>query len=583
MEYNPREIAAVGGIWADPPSLNTWQWAEQNIDYSRVRNYDTEWKARYDANYMPYWRQILEWTTDPECREIWVWKCTRCGGSENMLLTTLRYVVAQAPVPTLYIGGQQQSVERFFEMRIKAGFGLSEQTAAAYRSARAREHEIMFPSMDLVATWPANRQAFKQSGYALILADEVSSWPDCSPDLLRERMANYAFPHLIGVSSSDAQQKRSSDNDPIIQEYENTDMCEWMCLDPKTGNRFKFEMGSVDSPYGLKWDRGAKSSDGVWDLRQVYDTAHYITPDGTRIDDKDRMIVVNTGVWTAGKIGLPKRRGARVTRFMVPFSVGSFGHIASAFLSAKEKGGDALRVFIYEYLAERWKEKIDTPRDDAIDQRILEYDKGGSFVECEKIKSFYIGKTLTQLLTVDVQKTHVWWVCRQWVTGGDSGLMDYGAAAMWEEIEAVGNKYKCFQIFVDNSYEKRSQEVLEESYYRKMIPCYGRAQLQMPYAKRILDPFEGKRGQGMNEIGTFTLNPNIFKSLLFDMIMGQSERKWHVYRGVEREYVRQVVAEECVDGEWTVRRGHSQNHMWDCEVLQLFGATFNQLHRLVTV
>ena len=582
MPFDTTEISAVCPAYAPPPELNVWQWADAEIDYSRARNYDTEWKARYDSGYMPYWKQVLEWTTDPDVREVWVWKCTRCGGSENGLLTTLRYHVAQSPVPCLYVGGQQQSVERFFESRIKAGFCLSDATQSAYRAARAREHEIMFPAMDLVATWPANRQAFKQSGYALILADEVSSWPECSTDLLRERMANYAFPHLVGVSSSDAQHKRNSDDDPIVQEYENTNCCEWMCKDPKTGNRFKFEMGGPDTPHGLKWDRAAKKDDKAWDLNKVQETAHYITPDGTRIEDKDRIAVIATGEWIATKQGLPKRMGARVTRFMVPFKVGSFGHIASAFLEATEKGKSALRVFVYEYLAEKWKEETVVARDDALDARSLEYGRGGVWHTVDRVAEQFAGKIPTTFLTVDVQKFHVWWLARSWMPGGDSGLVDWGSAASWEEIDEIATRVKADKILCDNSYAARQQEVYEESYQRRMIPCMGRSQAQFPFRLRQIDPFDGKTGGGRftDRVGEYTWNPDIFKELLLDMIMGQSERKWWVYKGVEREYVRQVLSEECVDGVWQVRRGRTQNHLWDCEVLQLLAATINGIHRL---
>jgi len=551
------------------------------VDYARVRTYDTEWKAAYDPEYMPYWKEVLESSIDPSVREVWVWKCTRCGGSENALLTVLRYHVAALPVPLLYVGGQQQSVERFMELRIKAGFALSDATEAAYRAARVREHEIMFPCMDMLCTWPTNKQAFKQSGYALVLADEVSSWPECSTELLRERVASYAFPHIIGVSSSDAQKKQKSEDDPIITEWEKTDRREWMCRDPVTGNPFIFRLGGTDTMDGVKWDSGAKRTSGEWDYARVVSSAHYITPDGTRIDELDRMKTVRTGQWVSSSdTGMPGRRGYRVTRFMVPFSVGSFGHIASAFLEAKRSGPRMMRTFVFEYLAEKWLDVIETPRDDAMDARILSYAKGEDFAKTEVIKQMYIGKPKTTFLTADVQKTHVWWLVREWIQGGDSGLLEYGTAALWEEIEAIGNRYQVHQIWVDNSYAQRAQEVMEEAYFRRMIPCYGRDQLELPFMLRLIDPFEGKRGGGRDKIGTYTWKPNVFKDLLFDMIKGESERRWYVYEAIEREYVRQMIAEERDPEGWHVRKGFTANHLWDCEVMQLLAATVNQIHRL---
>jgi phage terminase large subunit GpA-like protein len=135
----PDSIAAILPLLASPPRLNVWQWAEASIDYSRVRNYDTEWRGPYSADYMPYWREPMEAITDPDVREVWILKCSRAGGSENVLLTPLRYVVACAPQPILYVSGQEGSTGKFLETRIKPGFALAEGTREAYERARVRE------------------------------------------------------------------------------------------------------------------------------------------------------------------------------------------------------------------------------------------------------------------------------------------------------------------------------------------------------------------------------------------------------------------------------------------------------------
>ena len=133
-------IALLLSAYSPPPTLNPWQWAEANVDYSRARSYDTEWKGVYSADYMPYWKEPVEAAVDPDVREVWVLKCSRAGGSENLLLNLLRYGVACDPQPTLYLGGKIESVERFAQERIVRGMKLADSTDEAMREARVTEH-----------------------------------------------------------------------------------------------------------------------------------------------------------------------------------------------------------------------------------------------------------------------------------------------------------------------------------------------------------------------------------------------------------------------------------------------------------
>jgi hypothetical protein len=68
------------------------------------------------------------------------------------------------------------------------------------------------------------------------------------------------------------------------------------------------------------------------------------------------------------------------------------------------------------------------------------------------------------------------------------------------------------------------------------------------------------------------------------MLRGEHLRKWHVYRGIEEQYCKQVASEERVDGKWQTKRGHPNNHLWDCEVLQVLAATIDGiLHTTLSV
>jgi hypothetical protein len=266
-----------------------------------------------------------------------------------------------------------------------------------------------------------------------------------------------------------------------------------------------------------------------------------------------------------------------MNQFLLPFEFGSFGHIAVNFLESKQKGPASLRAFVYETLAEEWKQDVERAYDDAMIKREHDYQRGGEF------KHDIINTRGYVFVTVDVQKLHMWYVIREWFPGGHSRLIDWGSAAAWADISNLADKHKAVNVFIDNTYPKRSQEVYEISLQYKFVPVIAKDSLQaMPFVYREVDPYEGTtRQRASSRVATYVWNPNVFKPLVLDMVNGESVCQWWVWKGIEREYVRQVLSEECTsDGVWQTRRGYTQNHLWDCEVLQLLAATISGVHRI---
>lgn len=556
------------------PDLNVWQWCADKVDFSLAPNYDTPKHERFDPSFMPFWNEPAEAITDPSISEVTILKCARAGGSENILLNPIRYCVANMPQPILYVTGDQISAERFMEKRIKRGFRACPDANRHYKKAQATQHDISFPGCDLRVTWPKARQAFKQDGWALVLCDEVSLWPDFSSDMARKRTASYPFSHIVFLSSPDPAQKRSSDDDPIFLEHARGDQRVWECPDPKTGSPFVFLMGGRDS-FGLRWDQNAKTSDGRWDFDKVKASAHYITPDGTRIDNVDRMAIVRRGKWRATNQNAPANvRSYHVNAFMTPFKSGDFGEIACAFLQAKHRGASALRVFIYEYLAEKFSEHIERTPDEKLIALERDYNRG------EKITEFlpeYHNAVNAIIIGADVQKTHIWWTARQFVDGGDSGLVEFGNVATFDELAGIADKLGANRVLIDAHY--RQLEVFEACATFQFIPVEGRDNQSLPFVVKKIDPFEGTGSAGKQQIGLIQLQSDVFKSLLMDCMRGESEKKWWIPRGMPREYTRQITAEQKVDGRWELRRGYTQNHLFDCETYALVGAVYAKLFR----
>jgi len=457
---------------------------------------------------------------------------------------------------------------------------LAASTRRKLKAARQREHEIIFDDMPLFVTWPTSKTGFKQSGYSLILADEVSLFKGFSTDMMRRRTGNYTFSTIMGISSPDPSVKRPSDQDPIFIEHGLGDQRKWVMDDPAGNGGFSWGMGTGGRDgWGLKWDSTAKDSEtGEWDFRKVQETAHFVTPEGKRIDEPERRATTATGRWVSTNPNAPHGvRSYHINAFMIPFASCSFGEIAVAFLKAKHGGSVALRTFIYEYLAEPFALEVERTQDDQLYDRQGGYAKGSTLPE---VMDAYKGDLGGVIIGADVQKHWIWYSARYWTAGGDSGLVEWGKVDGFQELSEVADRLNAIRVIVDAGYRKL--ETYEAALQFRFIPILGResSRVNAPFKKQVIDPYEGTRNAGAGrEMGMYVIDVDLLKDILFDMMQGRSAQKWMLYQGIEAQYVRQVISEEKRDGKYGVRRGFKDNHQLDCENYSLFGAIQAGLYR----
>jgi len=560
----------------DPiPERVPWEWCRDEVDFGLAPNYPTEYSGPYDPEFLPFWKECLENVFDPRIREQAIWKCSQAGGTENVALNAIRFAVGCAPRRILYVWGDMHAAEDDFKERIVGGLECGKVTHDRLRAApRCVECRLEFDNMTVAGGWPKNKMVFKRNPWSLIIADEFSTYPGLTPGMIRRRCDTVPFSHILWLSSMDPQMKHASKRDPIYEEWLAGDQREWQVADPRTGRMFTMSM------LGLKWE--GKREDGTWDLKQVRESAYYETPDGTRIENADRMRLVRAGRWVPTNTDAPEwRRSYRVNTFLMPFKSGDFGSIAVAFLDAKAQGVAALKVFTYEHLAEVWEEGAERSDVVALRKRVGEYKQGQLLHEADIYRDIYVKKAHGVFVTADIQKETHWAVAREWIEGGDSGLLGYHHGMLIEDLRAFDTEHKASQVYVDNNYRRRSMEVYEACSRWQWMPTIGSDKLAIPFKRRTVDPFEGKQGQGNPEtqMHEITFDTDVFKSLLTDLICGRAVQQWYVYEGIVREYVQQVISEEKIDGIWQKRRGHPDNHLFDCEVLQLLCATVEGFYR----
>lgn len=569
-----RSIELLASLHTPKPELSVEQWATQEIDYSRNPSYDTPIKGFFDPAFLPIYAEPYAAILDKSITELVICKCSRAGASE-FALNSLRYLIANDPCPMLYVAGSEQSATRFFAERIKGSMPLSPTLSDKFKTAKITEHDIAFSDCLLRCTWQSNKNAFRQSGYKFIFADEISTWENVNTDVLRRRTETYAFSKVILLSSPDATAKRPSNEDPIFTEFDGTDKRKWHMPCPDCGKEFTFVLGTADSVEGLKFS--GKTEAGEWDYTTVAESAYYRLPCGHTLQEQDRLAVVAKGSWQATQTARQGSvRGYHINAFLLPFKSSSFGQIAVEFLKAKSKGQRYLRVFFYEFLAEMFWEEKEATSEEELEGKCSTYPKGTYWVKGDKFKDAYKDKQTATIVTVDVQKYCLWVLVRQWAKDGSSGLVDYRSVITWAELEEIAKLYTANFVYVDCGYAGRGLETYEYCTQYRAMPCKGSDQLQLPIKRNEIDPYEGTNRQGQLKIAQYVYNSHIFKSLTLDLMRGQTDKLWLLPVNPPREYLQQAASEQLIDGKWTIKKGYGKNnHAFDAETMSTLAATIH--------
>jgi hypothetical protein len=557
------------------PLEKSWEWASKNVDYAKAANYDTPFKGKFDPDLLPFWKEPLEAMQDPFTREVVALKCSRAGFSENLVLTDLRFTIARNPQPTMYVSGSMDITLGFLDRRVKRGMRLAKETAKAYRLSKEVKTDIQFPGMDFRATWASSDTAMKSDGWARVYCDEADLHKEFGVDMIRRRVAAYPFHHILFGGSIDPTRRGDPGDSPVWKLYQESTKAIWEMPDGDGWFTFEFD--------GLKWDHAAKTGN-EWDLEQAARSAYYETPTGRRIDETERMDLVRRGRWRhTAPNGI--RKGYKVTALMCPFADCTFGEVVKRFLSAKGRAFESnaghviqpLRVYFAEYWSEPHWSRTEMTSEEALIDRVRDYQygqlPGDVLPEYKDVPS-------STLATLDVQKDHFWLCIRQWFStnGGDSGLVTYQRCEDWKSVFEMANRYKAEKIYVDAAYATRAQEVYEvASKTAGIVPVIGNDRLSATYKREVIDPMEGRPTQGQTaKIVRYTINPDLFRTLVTASVNGETVQKWFVPRGTPAEYSKQVTAMKKVAGKWT--KSQKAEHAADCEHLQIFAAHRHKIY-----
>lgn len=539
----------------------------------------------YDPTRFPFWREVLDWTASLEKMEIVVWKCSQAGGTESVLQNAARWLAVNRPEPMLWVGAQQELLENFWQERILPGMvDCGSGIAAALSGWQVTAQAFKAPNgASLFGIWSASRGGVKSKSYGAVFADEVSTYESFTMEKLRPRVTNYPSSKIFIMSAIDKRKTGSTMHDPLFIEWQSTDRREWMVDDPAApGTRFQFSMGwradKGEAKWGIKWAREARRDDGTWDLQRVADTAHFVTPGGAIVTEADRIKMIDCGKWVPTAEGRPNAVGYRVPCFILKQK--SFGETAINFLRSKRAGKESLRTFILEELAEEWHEERLTIGDTIVDGCRADYQSGEKMGESRTFAPAYVGKKGMVLASGDVQKQSLYWLAREWMPDGSSGMVAWQEVVEWQAFEDLTRKNNANRVYVDAGYKFRRGEVFEYAVkYPRIVPCFGRdSRMHQILQVGKVNAYEGTRRQDRGAmVGTITWDTWAIKWHLFQLILGRGGYPaWRIPKDTSREYIDQLTAEEFIEGKIVERRPGAANHLLDCEAMQIVGALWEK-------
>lgn len=302
--------------------------------------------------------------------------------------------------------------------------------------------------------------------------------------------------------------------------------------------------------------------------------AHYECPHCKQPwTDDDRYQAIDGGTWKPTATPQdPKCRSLHHPSWCSKFVTCSY--LAAQWIKAQESQS-ALQDFVNSECGEPFVAIENRIRDAVFLELEGEYKEGECFADAEVYAQQYEGKQRTVLMGVDVQKGYFVPVVRQFVEGGDSGLVWCGDVPNLEAVDALAARLGVQYVFMDQRY--RTREVQEwAANHAGYIPCYGTSRRSRAlYSSNAFNVDEGRREQRAGRvIEVIEFDPDMLKDILAVQIQrAAGSRRWMVPRGyaMHSKYCEQMTAERCINGRW-VNPQQRPNHFWDAEGLALLAA-----------
>lgn len=515
---------------------------------------------------------MFEAWRDPEIREIAVVAPTGWGKT-TVFEVINTHIVSESPGDTLMLGQTREMVLKWVKGRMQKVWELSPLAARYLPEDRQKltNLNVFFRHMTWYAA-PANETSTQETSVTYGLGDEPWQWPAGMIGYFLKRFHDRW--NRKGLLQSQAGVEGS-------EWHEFARHGKWHDFHhdcPSCGEAQKFRFDA----FQYEVIRGGEDE---FDWPAIFETVRLRCQHcGEEFKDNE----TNRRAWAKGGYAWSgnKHVPGRITlnsSFLSVWRI-SWCQIIKEWLLAQEdkRSGlfDKLQQIINQRFAQFWAEPSDTPK---LEQKGDPYRKK-AYHEGEKWEGEHY-----RFLTVDVQKGHFWACIRAWKLGGESRLLWEGKVLAWENLRHLQQRYgienRC--VFVDSRYEPEM--------VAKECEKARRDEEDRPWNMVMGEKGDGYRVKvGKNRtlrrvysdyVTSRTMSGLRYRFIKFSNLLAKNQLAAQM-RGdgfgipvdVSKHYQAQMQSERKVEktpGKWIwepIKKTHSNNHLWDCEVMQVVGA-----------
>ena len=494
------------------------------------------------------------------------------------------YIIARQPAPTLYLNDTDANASNWMRTRLRI---LWENVPAVMKKLpkgeeKAKGDMVIMPDMTFWCKGAFNRKNLQQKSIRWLIADETWLYPKGH---IKEAVARVEMFGWLGKTIFMSQ--GGFQGDETEEFWSATTKSVWSFACPHCGHKqpFKWEQIRIPDDIILK--------DGDIDYNKVRKETVYEC-EGCKYHFRDsiesRNEMNNNGFYA---ITNPNADPSNSGYTWNCLCARSWGKSAEAFLRAKnimDISGDSnpLRIFKQKQLALFWSEAPD--KVDVL-QTIGDYNQGdewdGEFLINPLNKRMHNDKTLKdqircRFMTVDVQRTGFYCLIRGWAEGGVSRLIRWRFVQSWDDVDSFAKANNVLKSLVYIDCGDQMDDVFRQCGIYGWTALRGdqrnefswRIQTSNGY-KTISKAYSPAR---LVNVGTGVVRVHHFSNLaLKDQLSRLRKSGKHTCPAdVSNDYFEQMESEARVMNtngkpEWK-RIGKRDNHLWDCEVMQLVPA-----------
>lgn len=555
-----RRRARIRWHYEKPPSVI--EWAERNVQL------DSRLTARpglYSTTWTPYVRGVLQALEDPGVHTV-----TLCWGSQTgktlTLAIWLAYRIANDPAPALLVMPNADLARSYSETRLTPIF----QKCRPVRQLFPQDMddfkilEMQFATMTLSLVGSNSPANISSRPICIAVLDELDKFaPPTEKEAAAYNLAlerTKAFPGRKHVLTSTP----TLNTGDIWQNFQagTQETFHVPCHNCREAQAMEFGQ--------IKWDEGARSEDGKWDLKRVAETARYhCTKCGEPWGEGHRRKAIEQGKWVAANPHAdPGHRSFRLPSW---YSNIGFGETAKKFLTEKHYL-HGLQGWVNGWCALPWEDQFDDDEAAAIPP--------GAFAKRQAWDKDHI-----LLAAIDRQIDEYWYVIRAFARDGTSRLWDEGRRRTIEDIAQLLSDHGVKHVAIDSGYET------QDTY--RIAARYGWMAIKGEERPHFLIESNGTRIKSVHSSEQPTdagcrlllLSSPACQDLLAWLRRGQGPA-WEVPHDVSPEYREHMASHKKVHRvnrktgkdlyEW-IRVKHRPDHLYDCETYLAGFAVFGKV------